>query len=145
MVLGVRLLSIFVDSKDLLPDVAMMSRSGTPCFESRCISLSPNGVCTVADELSLPLLEDCKASRASSPNWPSQPLLDSSVMVTFGLQLFVFVHDFPLEWTFLSASASRSVLLLLFFFFLSCMHVLPGRICRADKKVILPAAIGNGR
>ena len=37
MVLGVRLLSIFVDSKDLLPDVAMMSRSGTPCFESRCI------------------------------------------------------------------------------------------------------------
>ena len=34
VVLGVRLLSIFVDSKDLLLDVAMMSLSGTPCFES---------------------------------------------------------------------------------------------------------------
>ena len=44
VVLGVRLLSIFVDSKDLLPDVAMMRLSGTPCFESRCISLSANGL-----------------------------------------------------------------------------------------------------
>ena len=38
------LLSIFVSSKDLLPDVAMMSLLGTPCFESRCMSLSPNGL-----------------------------------------------------------------------------------------------------
>ena len=44
VVLEVRLLSIFVDSKDLLPDVAMMCLSGTPCFESRCTSLSSNGL-----------------------------------------------------------------------------------------------------
>ena len=40
----VRLLSIFVDSKDLLADVAMMNLLGTPCFESRCMTLSPNGL-----------------------------------------------------------------------------------------------------
>ena len=43
-VLGVWLLSIFVDSKDLLPDVTMMNLSGTSCFESRCMSLSQNGL-----------------------------------------------------------------------------------------------------
>ena len=41
-------------------------------------------------------------------------------MVTFGLQLFVFVPDFPLNGVFLSAPASRSVLLS--FFFLSVVH-----------------------
>ena len=145
MVLGVRLLSIFVDSKDLLPDVAMMSLSGTPCFESRWISLSPNGVCTVADELSLPLLEDCKASRASSPNWPSQPFLTRFIgrswslwgcSCLFSCMIFLWNGLFSLL-----QPCDR----FFFFFSLSCMHVLPGRICRADKKVILPAAIGNGR
>ena len=34
VVLGVRPQSIFVDSKDLLPDVAIMNLSRTPCFES---------------------------------------------------------------------------------------------------------------
>ena len=44
VLLGAPPLSISVDSKDLLPDVAMMNLSGTPCFESLCMSLSPNGV-----------------------------------------------------------------------------------------------------
>ena len=143
MVLGVRLLSIFVDSKDLLPDVAIMSLSGTPCFESRCISLSPNGVCTVADELSLPLLEDwhrlqsfaslqSKLAISALPYWihRSWSLLGCSCL--FSCMIFLWNGLFsllqPRDWFFF------------FFFFLSCMHVLPGR-----QKVILPATIGNGR
>ena len=56
----------------------------------------------------------------------SPSLLDSSVTVTFGLQLFVFVHDFALERSFslcfsLAIGSSAS------FFLLSYMHVLPGR------------------
>ena len=34
VVLGDRPQSIFVDSKDLLPEVAIMNLSRTPCFES---------------------------------------------------------------------------------------------------------------
>ena len=131
------MLSIFVDSKDLLPDVAMMNLSGTPCFESQCLSLSPNGLyrCQLADELSLQLLEDCKALRASSsPNWPSQPLpslLDLSVTVTLGLQLFVFVHDFLLERSF-SLCFSHAIGSSLFSFFFPVVHACAS--CRADKK-----------
>ena len=44
VVVGVRPLSIFVDSKDMLPDVAMMNLSGTPCFESWCMLLLLNGL-----------------------------------------------------------------------------------------------------
>ena len=129
--LGVHLLSIFVDSKDVLPDVAMMNLLRMPCFESQCLPLSPNGLYRrqLANKLSLQLLEDCKASQASSsPNWPSQPLpslLDLLVTVTSGLQLLVFVHDFLWNGVFVSASASRSVLL----FFLSC------RACSASCRV----------
>ena len=57
-----------------------------------------------------------------------------SVTVTFGLQLFVFVHDFPLERKFslcfsLAIGSSSS------FFFLSCMHVLPGRLGESGARV----------
>ena len=146
MVLGVCLLSIFVDLKDLLPDVAMMNLSGTPYFESQCMSPSPNGLYRrrPADKLSLQLLEDCKALRASnSPNLPSQPyfpsLLDLSVTVTLGCSCLFSCMIFRRTRVFLSASASQSVL---FFFFLSCrpcMCQLPGR-----QKVILSAAVGKG-
>ena len=56
----------------------------------------------------------------------SPSLLDSSVTVTFGLQLFVFMHDFPLERSFslcfsFTVGSSSS-----FFFCRACM------CCRAE-------------
>ena len=69
----------------------------------------------------------------------SPSLLDSSVTVTFGLQLFVFVHDFPLERSFslcFSLAIDSSS-----FFFLSC--------CRAEfagptKKWYCPLPLATG-
>ena len=66
-------------------------------------------------------------------------LLDLSVTVTFGLQLCVFVHDFPLERSF---SLCFSLAIGSSSFFLSAVHAYASR---TDKKVILPAAIRNAR
>ena len=55
------------------------------------------------------------------------PLLDLAVTVTFGLQLFVFVYDLPLEQGFsLCFSLEIAIGCPFFFFSLSCMRVPPG-------------------
>ena len=108
----VRLLSMFVDSKDLLPYIyyippwprclywerlflGMMHVAFTEWFYRRRWSLSLSLSLSLFDQL----LKDCKASRVPIVNWPSQYFLTlyCSVMVTFGLQLFIFVHNLPLQ------------------------------------------------
>ena len=92
-------------------------------------------VCTIANELSLQLvlLEDCKDSQASSTrDWPFQSFLTRFIghgHFWFATVCFRAWFSFGTEF-FLSASASRSVLLP--FFFLSVVHACAS--CRAEKK-----------
>ena len=63
-------------------------------------------------------------------------------MVTFGLQLFIFLRDFLCNGLFLSRSAS-----VFYFLFQSCsfhdtVHVPAAG--QTEKFMILPAAVGNG-
>ena len=88
-------------------------------------------VCTVADELSLPLLENCKASRASSPNWPSQPFLTRFIgHGNFWVAAVCFRAWFSFGTEFFSLLQPRDRF---FFFFFSVVHAcaagpnLPGR------------------
>ena len=107
---GVRLLSMFADSKDLLPDVAMMNLSGTPCFESRCMSLSPNGwyrrrrtpPSTARRLQGVPSLRHSKLAFSTLPCsiYRSRSLLGCSCL--FSCMIFLW------NGVFLSAPASRS-------------------------------------
>ena len=133
VVLGVHLLSIFVDSrsKDLLPDVAMLYLSGTPGFESKAnVCRFHRRICTDDSLTNSPFncSKTAKLREPSTPNWPSQPLpslLDLSVTVTLGLQLFSCFRawfSFGIEFFSLLQPRDR-----FFFFFFSFPVTLSGR------------------
>ena len=86
-------------------------------------------VCTVADELFLQLLEDCKALRESStPNWSSQPFLTRFIgHGHFWIAAVCFRAWFSFGMEFFSVSASRSVLRLFFLSVVLHQCQLPGR------------------
>ena len=132
---GVRLLSIFV----LLPDYAKMNLSGSPCFENRCMSLliSPNGLNrrrrtlpSIARRLqSFASLQHSKLAFSILPYsiLRSRSLLGGSC--SFWCMIFLLKRSISLGFNLTIGSSP---------FFLSACT-----ICRAYKKVILHAAIGN--
>ena len=132
MELGVCLLSILVDSKDLLPDVVYNESVGNALFRK------PMQVAFTEWFVPSPTNSPFNCSKTAKPREPpvllsgllNPSFLDLSVTITVGLLLFAFVHDFLWNGAFLSASASRSVLL--FFSCLSCMHVPAARRTKSD-------------
>ena len=68
------------------------------------------------------------------------PLLDLAVTVTFGLQLFVFVYDLPLEQGF-SLCFSLEIAIGCPFFFLFVVHACA---TRANTYVLLPLPLATG-
>ena len=144
MVLGVHLLLIFVDSKTLLPDVAMMNLSGTPCFESRCIPLSLNGLYRrrQTPPSTARRLQDFASLQNSKLAFSTLPCSILSVTDTFWCSCLFSGMIFHMERSFF-LSASLSLVISSSFLFLSVVHACAS--CRAHKIMILPAAIGHGR
>ena len=103
-------------------------------------------VCTVADELSLPLLEDCQASRASSPNWPSQPFLTRFIgHGHFWIAAVCFRAWFSFGTEFFSLLQPHDRFFFFFFFFFCCACM----CCRAEfagptKKWYCPLPLATG-
>ena len=128
------LLSIFVDSKDLLPDVAVMSLSGTPCFKSRCTSLSPNGL--YRRRWTLPSTARRLQSFASLQSKLAISALPYSIHRSrslLGCSCLFLCMIFLWNGFFLSASASRSVLLLLLLLLLLLFSVV--HACAAEPNL----------
>ena len=130
--------STTIDSKDLLPDATIMNHFGDALFRKL--------IHVAFTEWFVPSSTDSPFNYSKAAKFHEPPVFETgnlnpsllalSVTVTLRLQLFVFVHDFPLERTF---CLCFSLVFFLFFVVHACAS------CRADKKVILPAAIRNGR
>ena len=116
----------------------MMNLSGTPCFESLCI------IAFTEWFVPSPTNFNCsKTAMFREPpcyrNWASQPFLTWYIGDGhFWVASVCFRAWFSFGTEFFSLLQPRDQF---FFFFISVVHACAS--CRANKKVILPAAIGN--